>query len=72
MAIVDPVVQVITGRTEANTFNYSDQFQIADFGPVYFLFQNFLFFFLIFKVQVQCPIVLARLQLDGSKNRAPK
>ena len=72
MAILDPVVDEIMGRTEANTFNHSDQFIIADVGPVHCCVQNFLFFILIFKVQVKCPNVLARLQLDGSKKTSTK
>ena len=35
---------------------------------LYFSFKNFLFFFLIFVVQFNCPNDLARLQLDSSKN----
>jgi hypothetical protein len=62
----------MTPATESNTFNQTDQFHIADVNPLDCCFQNFLFFILIFVVQVKFPNVLMRLHWHRSKKKSTK
>jgi hypothetical protein len=62
----------MTPATESNTFNQTDQFQIADVTPLDCCFHNFLFFILIFVVQVNFPNVLMRLHWHRSKKKSTK